>query len=98
LDFGWEDDSNWRFHVNRKAIRLRAARLRRDESAFALNGYGVASGELLVTGGGRKVGKMKWRLEAGLSSLDAFVIVSRADWDNYLANVPDVQPLPGDEI
>ena len=23
---------------------------------------------------------------------------SRTDWDNYLANVPDVPPLPGDEI
>jgi hypothetical protein len=23
---------------------------------------------------------------------------SRADWDNYLANVPDVPPPPGDEI
>jgi hypothetical protein len=23
---------------------------------------------------------------------------SRTDWDNYLASVPDVPPLPGDEI
>ncbi len=23
---------------------------------------------------------------------------SRQDWDNYLSNVPDVQPLAGDEV
>ena len=47
------------------AVRLRAARLRRDESACVLRDYGGTEcwsgcyGELLVTGGGKKVEGLK---------------------------------------
>jgi hypothetical protein len=83
-----------------KLIRLRAARLRRDESTYALCGSGVTSkvtsGEWLVTGGKKKL-KRSEKMSGGLCAClhsDCHIIFNLLV--EYLRSLPyelDYQPI-----